>query len=85
MPTECNPNLFGFAPEAGRAVVGAFDGRTMPSDADARLRAAIDRVPLLTCHGAAWVKDSRAPARIEHKPQTLIMKRVTGSPPCQQR
>ena len=26
MPTECNPELFAFAPVEGRPVVAAFDG-----------------------------------------------------------
>ena len=31
MPTECNPELFGFAPVEGREVVAAFDAGVKPS------------------------------------------------------
>ena len=37
MPTECSPTLFDFAPVEGRAVVAAFDGGAITSDAGALL------------------------------------------------
>ncbi len=43
MPTECSPALFEFAPVAGRAVVAAFDGGQITSDAGALLLGATDR------------------------------------------
>jgi hypothetical protein len=35
MPTECSPDLFGFEPVEGRAVVAAFDAGAVTSDAGA--------------------------------------------------
>jgi hypothetical protein len=43
MQTECNADLFGFAPVEGRKVVAAFDGGTMTSEAGAMLPGATDR------------------------------------------
>ena len=43
MPTECNPELFGFAPVEGREVVAAFDAGAITSDAGALLLGATDR------------------------------------------
>jgi hypothetical protein len=43
MPAECNPTLFEFAPVAGRAVVAAFDGGRITSDAGSLLLGATDR------------------------------------------
>jgi hypothetical protein len=42
METECSADLFGFAPVAGRAVVAAFDGGKMTSEAGALLLGATD-------------------------------------------
>ena len=42
MPTECNPELFGFAPVEGREVVAAFDAGAITSDAGALLLGATD-------------------------------------------
>jgi hypothetical protein len=36
MPTECNPELFGFAPVEGREVVAAFDAGAIISDVPGR-------------------------------------------------
>ena len=44
MPTECNPELFDFARVEGRAVVAAFDGGRITSDAGALLLGATYRV-----------------------------------------
>ena len=43
MPTECSADLFEFAPVEGRAVVAAFDGGMITSDAGALLLGATDR------------------------------------------
>jgi hypothetical protein len=43
MPTECRPDLFGFAPVEGREVVAAFDAGAITSDARALLLGATDR------------------------------------------
>src|SRR5437879_633569 len=42
MPTECNPDFFGFEPVEGRAVVAAFDAGAISSDAGALLLGATD-------------------------------------------
>ena len=78
MPTECNPNLFAFAPAEGRRVVASFDGGAITSDAGALLLGATDRVLGLTRRLAACFKDSRDPAYIEHTVETLVMQRVVG-------
>ena len=43
MPTECNPELFEFAPVGRRAVVAGFDGGAITSDAGALLLGVTDR------------------------------------------
>ena len=43
MQTECNADLFGFAPVERRTVVAGFDGGRMTSDAGALLLGATDR------------------------------------------
>ena len=43
MPTECTPDLFGFARLEGRAVVASFDGGAITSDAGALLLGAADQ------------------------------------------
>ena len=48
MPTECNPDLFGFAPVGRHEVVGSFDGGSITSDAGALLLRQTDRVIGLT-------------------------------------
>lgn len=42
MLTECIPDLFGFAPAEGHAVVAAFDGGRVTSDAGALLLSRTD-------------------------------------------
>src|SRR4051794_6214550 len=78
MPTQCNPNLFAFAPAEGRAVVASFDGGAITSDAGALLLGATDRVLGLTQRLAACFQDSRDPAYTEHALETLVMQRVVG-------
>src|ERR1700750_1188694 len=78
MPTECNPNLFAFAPAEGRPVVASFDGGAITSDAGALLLGATDRVLGLTRRLAACFRDSRDPAYTEHAVETLVMQRVVG-------
>ncbi len=43
MATECNPDMFGFKAVEGRAVVAAFDGGAITSDAGGLLLGATDR------------------------------------------
>jgi len=78
MPTQCNPNLFAFAPAEGRPVVASFDGGAITSDAGALLLGATDRVLGLTRRLAACFTDSRDPAYTEHTVETLVMQRVVG-------
>src|SRR5579875_241715 len=78
MPTECSPSLLEFARVEGRAVVAAFDGGRISSDAGALLLGSADRVIGLTRRLAACFKDWRNPAFVEHEAQTLVMQRVVG-------
>src|SRR5690242_4186220 len=78
MPTECNPNLFAFAPAEGRPVVASFDGGAITSDAGALLVGARDRVLGLTRRLAACFTDSRDPAYTEHTVETLVVERGVG-------
>src|SRR4051812_41732488 len=78
MPTQCNPNLFAFAPAEGRPIVASFDGGAITSDAGALLLGATDRVLGLTRRLAACFRDSRNPAYTEHSVETLVMLRVVG-------
>jgi hypothetical protein len=78
MPTECNPELFDFARVESRAVVAAFDGGRITSDAGALLLGATDRVVGLTRRLAACFTDARNPDLIEHDVDTLVTQRVVG-------
>ncbi len=57
MPTQCSPDLFGFAPVEGRRVVAGFDGGAVTSDAGALLLGATDRAI-----GLAWIIHERGMA-----------------------
>jgi hypothetical protein len=78
MPTECNPSLFDFAAVEGRAVVAAFDGGAITSDAGALLLGATDRAIRLVERFAACFADQRAPELVEHAVDTLLLQRVFG-------
>jgi hypothetical protein len=78
MPTECNPGLFEFPRLEGRTVVASFDGGRITTDAGALLLGATDRVIGLTRRFAACFRDSRDPAFVEHRLETLLMQRVVG-------
>jgi hypothetical protein len=78
MPTECIPDLFGFARVEGRQIVAAFDGGQITSDAGALLLGATDRAIGLVERFAGTFRDSRTPELIEHSVSTLIMQRVFG-------
>ncbi len=78
MQTECSADLFGFAPVDGRAVVAAFDGGKMTSDAGAMLLGASDRAIRLVDRFAGCFKDSRSKDLIEHTVATLVGQRVFG-------
>ena len=78
MPTQCTPARFDFPRVEGRAVVAAFDGGRITSDAGALLLGATDRVIGLTRRFAACFWDRRDPAFVEHSVETLLMQRVVG-------
>jgi hypothetical protein len=78
MPTECNPDLFGFASVEGRRVVAAFDGGAVTSDAGAVLLGATDRAIGLVERFAGCFSDRRDPTLIEHEVRTLVGQRVYG-------
>jgi hypothetical protein len=78
MPTECNPELFEFAPVEGRAVVAAFDGGTITSDAGALLLGGTDRAIRLTERFASCFTDTRVAELVEHSVTTMVTQRVFG-------
>lgn len=78
MQTECNADLFGFARVDARAVVAAFDGGRMTSDAGALLLGAADRAIGLIARFSGCFTDRRAAGLIEHAVPTLVGQRVFG-------
>src|SRR6202023_2197817 len=78
MPTECNTELFEFAPVEGRAVVAGFDGGTITSDAGALLLGGTDRAIRLTERFASCFTDSRAAELVEHSVNTMVRQRGIG-------
>jgi hypothetical protein len=78
MQTECSADRFAFAPLGKRAVVAAFDGGTMTSDAGAMLLGATDRVIGLIERFAGCFIDYRKAELIEHEVRTLVGQRVFG-------
>jgi hypothetical protein len=78
MQTECSADRFGFAPIGRRAVVAAFDGGMMTSDAGAMLLGAADRAIGLIERFAGCFIDYRSAELIEHEVCTLVGQRVFG-------
>jgi len=78
MPTECIPDLFGFAPVERRDVVASFDGGSITSDAGGLLLGATDRAIGMTERFAGCFVDRRDPTLIEHAVRTLVGQRVFG-------
>jgi len=78
MPTECIPDLFGFAPVEGRRIEASFDGGSITSDAGALLLGATDRAIGLVDRFARCFTDHRDPELIEHQVRTLVGQRVYG-------
>jgi Transposase DDE domain group 1 len=76
MQTECSADLFGFAPVESRAVIAAFDGGRMTSDAGALLLGATDQAIRLVERFADCFTDGRAPDLIEHTLRTLVGQRI---------
>jgi hypothetical protein len=78
MPTECNTELFDFAPVERRVVVAGFDGGAITSDAGALLLSATDRAIRLVDRFAECFIDRRKPELVEHRIATLVGQRVFG-------
>ena len=78
MPTDCTPDLFGFAAVEGREVVGGFDGGSISSDAGGLLLGATDRAIRLVDRFAACFRDARRRELIEHEIATLVGQRIFG-------
>src|SRR5258706_194219 len=78
MPTECNPDLFGFAPVGRREVVGSFDGGSITSDAGGLLLRQTDQVIGLSKRLAACFHDRRCQELVEHSVEMLVGQRVFG-------
>src|SRR3984893_18258738 len=78
MPTECSRDLFGFLPVEGRAVVAAFDGGAITSDAGALLLGATDRAIGMMERFAACFREERHQDLSEHEVVTLLGQRVFG-------
>jgi hypothetical protein len=78
MRTECNPELFDFAPVEGRQVVASFDGGTITSDAGALLLGGVDRAIRLSERFASCFTDTRVAELVEHSVSTMVTQRVIG-------
>ena len=78
MATECIADMFGFEAVEGRAVVAAFDGGAITSDAGALLLGATDRVIRLVDRVASCFVDQRSQAHVEHSVATLVGQRIIG-------
>ena len=78
MPEQHSADLFGFAAVEGRAVVAAFDGGLVTSDAGGLLLGATDRAIGLVGRFAACFSDERAPGQVEHRIETMVGQRIFG-------
>jgi len=78
MQTECTPDLFGFEPAEGRAVVAAFDGGRVTSDAGVLLLARTDRAIGMARRFAACFRDGRAAGQVEHAVERMVAQRTFG-------
>jgi hypothetical protein len=78
MQTECSADLFGFARVEGRAVVAAFDGGTMTSEAGAMLLGATDQQIRMIERFAGCFTDYRAADLVVHEVPGLVGQRVFG-------
>jgi Transposase DDE domain group 1 len=78
MRTECSADLFGFVAVEGHAVVAAFDGGKMTSEAGATLLGATDRQIGLVERFAGCFTDHRAADLVEHRVASMVGQRVFG-------
>lgn len=78
MQTQCNPRQYEFPGVGRRAVVAAFDGGTVSTDAGALLlRRTDEAIGLLRRLGACF-RDERLAEAVEFPVQTLVAQRVLG-------
>jgi len=78
MQTQCNPQQYEFSGVGRRAVVAAFDGGTVSSDAGALLLKRTDEAIGLLRRLGACFRDERSAEAIEFPVQTLVAQRVLG-------
>ena len=78
MQTECTPDLFAFEAVERRAVVAAFDGGNITSNAGALLLGQVDRGLELARRVAACFTDRRDLRYVEHTVETLVGQRIFG-------
>ena len=76
MPTECSQDSFDFGTLEGRAVVGAFNGGSITSDAGGLLLGATNKAIGLVARFAACFTDARSQELIEHSIETLVGQRL---------
>ena len=76
MPTHCDDQPIDFTPLGGRAVVAAFDGGRITSDAGALLLREVAAKLDLFARTSAAVPDPRDPDRVEHEQRHLLAQRV---------
>jgi hypothetical protein len=76
MRTECIADSFGFEAVEDRAVVAAFDGGTITSDAGGLLLGATDRAIGMVDRLASCFVDRRSQAHVEHSVATLVGQRI---------
>jgi hypothetical protein len=76
MRTECSADSFGFEAVEGRAVVAAFDGGTITSDAGGLLLGATERAIGMVDRLASCFVDQRSQAHVEHSVATLVGQRI---------
>jgi DDE family transposase len=78
MPTECSQDSFDFGTVEGRAVVGAFDGGEITSDAGALLLGQTDKAIRLVSRLAQCFRDGRDPDATIHTVPALVGQRIFG-------
>ena len=76
MAAECRQDSFDFGTVEGRAIVGAFDGGVISSDAGALLLGRTDKAIGLVGRFAACFRDGRNAECIEHAVATLVGQRL---------
>lgn len=78
MQTECDGKQFAFEGLEKRAVVAAFDGGAITSDAGALLLRETDRFLRMSERVAACFTDHRDQTRVDHTIQTMVAQRIHG-------